>query len=241
MSASQPQITNRRPLVIAHRGASVEQPENTFAAFRRALALGVDGIELDVHVTRDGVPFVYHDPNFQRLNGCRRRVTHATWRELRSLRIGGAEPIPRLSAVLRLIRGRAIVQIEIKPGVPVAPVLRAVRAARAQAGVILSSFSLSILNTAARLAPSMPRMLIYSGSHTAPTLVRKMAAVGAACLCIDQRDVKSAAFVRYFRIRGHSVWCWTVNRPVDMRRLASFGVTALVGDDPALLQRTLRQ
>lgn len=241
MSAKQSQITNPRPLVIAHRGASVEQPENTHAAFRRALALGIDGVELDARVTRDGIAFVFHDPNLQRLTGRRRRAGNATWSELQLLRIGGSEPIPRLSDVLRLLRGRAMVQIEIKPGVPVAPVLRAVRAARAQTGVILSSVSLSILRTAAQLAPSVPRMFIYYGSLAAPALLRKMAMVGAACLCINHRDVKSAAFVYYFKIRGYSVWCWTVNRPADMRRLARFGVDALVGDDPALLRRTLRK
>ncbi|MES1168290.1 MAG: glycerophosphodiester phosphodiesterase family protein, partial [Oleiharenicola lentus] len=66
------------PLIIAHRGASAEKPENTIAAFRRALALEVDGIELDVHVTKDGVPVVFHDAQLRRLTGVRGRLDRQT-------------------------------------------------------------------------------------------------------------------------------------------------------------------
>ncbi|MFI5355770.1 MAG: glycerophosphodiester phosphodiesterase [Opitutales bacterium] len=227
-------------LVIAHRGASAEQPENTLGAFRRALQLGVDGIELDVRVTRDGVPVVCHDASLRRLTGWRRRVDAATWAEIRARRIRGTATIPRLVTVLRLTRGRAVVQIEIKPGVPVGPVVRAVQAARARSGVILASFSLRVLRSARKLAPGLPRMLIDVGSAPPSVLVRRLAAVGAAGLSVNWQAVTSAGLVRHFQRRGFSVWAWTVNRPADMRRLARRGVAALLSDDPALLQRTLR-
>lgn len=81
-------------LVIAHRGASAEKPENSIAAFRRALALKVDGIELDVQVTADGVPVVFHDAHLRRLTGRPGRVTNHTWRNLKKLRVAGSEPFP---------------------------------------------------------------------------------------------------------------------------------------------------
>ena len=122
------------PLLIAHRGASAEKPENTLGAFRRALALGVDGIELDVRVTRDGVPVVFHDASLRRLTGEPGRIATRTSRELKTLRVLGAGSIPRLAAVLSLVRGRAILQIELKRGTEVAPVIRAVRRAKAAGG-----------------------------------------------------------------------------------------------------------
>lgn len=228
-----------RPLIIAHRGASAERPENTLAAFRRALALKVDGIELDVHVTRDGVPVVFHDDDLRRLTGVRGRLAARTWRELRSLRVRGLEPIPRLVDVLRLTRRRCIVQIEIKPGVPVAPIVRAVRAARAADAVILASFSGALVRAASQLAPAIPRMLISEGRATPAALVRQLAACGAAGLSVNHRAIRSAAWVRGLAARGFSVWSWTVNDARVARRLAGWGVDGLLGDNPALLRATV--
>lgn len=223
------------PLIIAHRGASAERPENTLAAFRRALALDADGIELDVHVTRDGVPVVFHDPSLHRLTGTRGRIARMTWPELRPLRIRGTEPIPRLVDVLQLTRGLAVVQIEMKSG-PVAPIVRAIRSARADEWVILASFNARLVTTARDAAPAIPRMLIAEGREAPAALVRKLAACGAAGLSVNHRAIRSAAWVRHFHQRGHAVWSWTVNDPATARRLAEWGVDALLGDDPALMR-----
>jgi glycerophosphoryl diester phosphodiesterase len=77
----------------------------------------VAGIELDAHLTRDGVPVVCHDPCLRRLAGVNRRIATLSWREIQAIRLAGSASIPRLADVLRLARGRAVVQIEIKPGV----------------------------------------------------------------------------------------------------------------------------
>ena len=227
------------PLVIAHRGASAEKPENTLAAFRRALALKVDAIELDVQVTRDGVAVVFHDESLRRLTGSSGRVTARSWRELARLRVLGAEPIPRLVDVLRLTRGRAIVQIELKARAPVAPVVRAVKAARATKDVILASFVPALVREAGRLAPELPRMLISEGCRPPATLVRQLASLGAAGLSVDHRAVRNAAWVHYFHLRGFKVWCWTVNTQRTMRQLARRQVDGILSDNPALLRRAV--
>jgi glycerophosphoryl diester phosphodiesterase len=225
------------PLVIAHRGASAEAPENTLAAFRRALALQVDGIELDVHLSRDGVPVVFHDTGLRRLTGAAGKITGKTWRELAGLRVAGTESIPRLVDVLRLTRGRAVVQIELKAGVTVAPVIRAIKQARALEWVILASFVPGLVRAAGRLAPTTPRLLISEGRQTPASLARQLAAVGASGLSVNHRAVCNAAWVHYFHARGCPVWCWTVNDARTARRLAGWGIDALLGDNPALLKR----
>lgn len=128
-------------------------------AFQRALELGVDGIELDVQVTCDGIPVVFHDFTLTRLTGTRGRLTDHTWSELQKLRVGG-EPIPTLAEALSLTRKRCILQIEIKKGAPVAPILAAIRKTASTKNVILASFEPDILHEAATLAPKLPRMLI---------------------------------------------------------------------------------
>ena len=226
-----------KPLIIAHRGASAEAPENTLAAFRRALALKVDGIELDVHVTRDGVPVVFHDDSLRRLTGVRAQIGRKTWRELQLLRVLGTERIPRLVDVLRLTRGRAIVQIELKAGTSVAPVVWAIIAARATESVILASFFPGLIRAARRLAPTVPRMLIATGRQTPAVLARALASAGAGGLSVDHRAVRSAQWIHYFHARGWTVWGWTINDARMATQLAGWGIDALLGDNPALLKR----
>ena len=228
-----------KPLVIAHRGASVEKPENTLAAFHRALALKADGIELDVHLTRDGVPVAFHDAHLSRLTGVRGRITAKSWPELKGLRVLGTEPIPRLVDVLRLTGGRALVQIELKAGIPVPPVIRAIKAARAMEWVIFASFAPGLLREARRLAPGVPRMLICVGRQTPGSLVRRLAAIGASGLSVDHRAVRDSTWVRYFHLRGYTVWCWTVNDAGRARQLVGWGIDALLGDNPVLLKRAV--
>lgn len=240
MSAKPSQTTNRVPLRIAHRGASAECPENTLAAFRRALARRADGVELDAQVTADGVAVVFHDDRLRRLTGASGRLAGLAWPALRRLRVGGREPLPRLAEVLRLLRGRSVVQIEIKPGVPVPPVLAAVRTARAEKSVILASFDPAIVAAARDLAPGLPRMLIAERRRSRAWLRRHLAALGAAGLSIDHRAVRSREWVGDFQARGFTVWCWTVNDPHRMRRLAEWGVDAILTDDPALLAGVLK-
>lgn len=223
-------------LIIAHRGASAEKPENTLAAFRRALALKADGIELDVQVTADGVPVVFHDASLRRLTGRPGRVTSQTWSELKELRVAGTEPIPRLTDVLALVRGRAIVQIELKRGAAVAPVVRAIRQAGAARWVILSSFEAPLVRAAQNLAPDIPRILISKNRGGARKLLRQMTAAGASGLSLDHKVVRSRALVDAIRAGGGALWCWTVNDAAVARRLAGWGVDALVGDNPGLLR-----
>lgn len=223
------------PLIIAHRGASAERPENTLAAFRRAVALEADGIELDVQLTRDGVPVVFHDSSLQRLTGTAGNIARKTWGELAALRIRGTEPMPRLVDALRLTRGLTVVQIELKSG-PVAPVIRAIKAAHAGEWVILASFHARLISEACAAAPGIPRMLIAEGKEAPATIVRRLATCGAGGLSVNHRAIRSAAWIRHFQSRGYPVWTWTVNDLATARRLVGWGVDALLGDDPALLK-----
>ena len=233
------------PLLIAHRGASAEAPENTLAAFRRALALGANGIELDVQLSRDGVPVVFHDPTLARLTGRRGRIARLTRQELQTVRVRG-EPVPTLAEVLALPRRHAVVQIEIKRGVPVAPVVRVVLDARAATDVVLASFDAAIVAEARRVAPQIPRMLIAGGRGRrlgrfrirVADLAANLSSLGAAGVSLDYRTLGSPAVISALKSRGWCVWCWTVNEPAAMLRLARWGVDAILTDNPALLQMT---
>jgi glycerophosphoryl diester phosphodiesterase len=270
------------PLCVAHRGASSEAPENTLLAFARALELGVDGIELDVQVTRDGIPVVFHDFTLTRLTGTRGRLADRTWAQLQKLQVQtcpdkvgptglgrvGGEPIPTLAETLSLTRKRALVQIEIKKGAPVAPILAAIRKTASTKYVILASFEPDILRQAAALAPKLPRMLIadprhlttllrqgYGGhgtkiakagkatSHLSPDacrLLQTMSAASASGLSLCHETITTSLFVETIHRHGAQLWTWTVNDASTMRRLSGYSVDAILTDDPAKLLKVLR-
>lgn len=225
------------PVIVAHRGASATAPENTLAAFQEAIAQKADGIELDVQLTRDGVPVVFHDDSLRRLTGKPGKPTAKTWSELQPLRVlGSDERIPRLIDVLVLTRGRVVVQIELKRGVRVAPVVAAIRQARAASWVILASFEVNLVREAAELAPRIPRMLISEGRRSPKVILRQLGESQAAGLSVNYRAVRDRKYVAYFQALGFSVWCWTVNDRRVAKRLMGWEIDGLLGDNPALLR-----
>lgn len=235
-----------RLLRVAHRGASREAPENTLRALKRALELGVDAIEVDARLTRDGAPVLFHDANLRRLARASGRVEDLTRAELQAYRVGG-EPIPTLGEALQLVRGRAILHIEVKPGEQLGPILKSVRDAEAEHWVVLGSFDAGLVGQMTSLAPEIPRLLISEGPGrkvrgslpAALRLAGQIAATGAGGVSLDRRAVRDEAFVRALHARGFSLWCWTVNGTREMRRLAAWGVDAILSDDPARLATAL--
>jgi glycerophosphoryl diester phosphodiesterase len=112
---------DRLPWLVAHRGAMREAPENTRAAFDRALSYGPDGVEFDVQLTRDGVPVLYHDRTLARIEGGRKRISDYTYSFLRRKDWGGwfsrafaGEPILSLEEALQIYGARTRLFIEIK-------------------------------------------------------------------------------------------------------------------------------
>lgn len=127
----------KRPLVLGHRGAPHLHQENSLAGLRRALELGADGVEFDVFLTKDERVVVFHDEDLERLTGHKGRVLDRTWDELSKLRLqrrvqmgknaqgqdvvltfDREEPIPLLEEVLHELKGRAAIDVELKPGWP---------------------------------------------------------------------------------------------------------------------------
>src|SRR5436309_263912 len=111
------------PFIVAHRGASALAPENTLAAFRRALEAGAPAVECDVHLTADGAPIVIHDARVDRTTNGTGEVASLTLAALRALDAGGwfdprfaGERLPTLEETLAIAAGRSRVFVELKPG-----------------------------------------------------------------------------------------------------------------------------
>ena len=240
-----------RPLNIAHRGASAAAPQNTLAAFRKAIELGADGVELDVQPSADGAVVVIHDFTVDRTTDGTGRVAAKTLAELQSLDAGckfspqyAGERIPTLAEVFEAIDGRLLVNIELKDfrslgGRLEGPVVEVVRKHAMEKRVLFSSFNPFVVRAAKRLAPDIPAGLLYEEDLLIPLRRAWLAPFvphEARHPCFPMVTEET---VEWCHARGLRVNTWTVNEPAEMRRLIALGVDGIITDRPDVLAGVL--
>lgn len=224
------------PEIVAHRGASRERPENTLAAFRRAVELGADAVELDVHLTSDGVVVVHHDPVVAGLGA----IANLTRVQLSAHRVQG-EPIPTLDEVFEAVGERLRIYVELKgansaPGSLDCLARHAAGPGAAGPGAAVHCFDHRLVAQARQLAPAVPRGVLEVSYPVDVTGAAR--AVDARDLW-RHRDFVDEALVRGAHAEGRRVIAWTVNDAPMMRRMADWGVDAICTDDVALARETL--
>lgn len=217
--------------LIAHRGASREKPENTLSAFRRALELDADGVELDVHATRDGVVVVHHDPVPRGTpeDGAlaRRAIVDLSLDELAGFRIGDSERIPTLEEVLVLVGGRADVYVEIKGAAIEAAVVDVIRRSPAPARCAVHSFDHRVPRNVRALAPEIRTGILLTSYLLDPMVALRDA--GALDLW-QQWELIDPPLVALAHEGGARVIAWTVNDRRRAGQLADWGVDAICTD-----------
>jgi glycerophosphoryl diester phosphodiesterase len=232
------------PVVAAHRGASGRAPENTLAAFLAALEDGAEMVELDEHLTADSRLAVIHDETTERTTGDPGVVAEMTMAQLRGLdaarfmdRAWAGQPVPELGEVLDAVRGRLLVNVEIKGPPQTAPVLaRCLDQHEMRQHVIVSSFDLPSVAAATALRPPLLAGLLLDGPIDDPLV--SAGAVGASLLHLKYPYI-TADLARRVQAAGLGLVAWTVDEPAEMLRLRSLGVDAIISDDPRLLRETL--
>jgi glycerophosphoryl diester phosphodiesterase len=231
-----PFFGSERPLVFAHRGGSALAPENTIAAFDNGLALGADGLELDVHLSRDGVVVVHHDRTLDRTTTLQGPIAARTADELS--RAG----VPRLDDVLARYRTRIIVELKVNHPDLAQAVVDAVRQAGAVDRVCLGSFGWKVLRTVRALEPAIAtsaarqevRWALYRSWCRWP--VTRVAYQGYQIPEVSGTTrVVSPRFVQHSHAAGLRVQVWTVDTEEAARRLLAWGVDALITDRPDII------
>lgn len=243
-------VVSDRPLVLGHRGASADAPENTLAAFREALAQGADGVELDVWRCASGEVVVTHDERTARVADADLCVPDAPLAALRALDVGAwkgaryrGERIPLLAEVLEALPG-AVVNVELKSR---GRDLRLAQAAarvveRAGAGgrVLVSSFDWRLVVAFRLAAPHVPVGLLFEGGHRwRLRLWAALRLLGPSAVHPD-RSLVTEARARRWRARGLAVNVWTVDDGAEARALAKLGAAALITNVPARIREALR-
>jgi glycerophosphoryl diester phosphodiesterase len=216
----------RRPSVIAHRGASGYEYENSRAAFRRAVMLDADGVELDVHATSDGAMVVHHDPELPGA-GCIGQLTLA---EVRRVRIRNGETLPLLHEVLDLVGDKDVwVEVKSLPPAHDEALLSALSCGPAPTRYAVHSFDHRIVRRLGEACPGLRRGILLSAYLDDP--VAALQAVGATTLWQEWQQVDQE-LVHRVHDAGAGVVAWTVNEIGDLERLVRLGVDGLCGNYP---------
>lgn len=236
-------------LVIAHRGASGHAPENTLAAFRKAVALGATFIETDLQLSRDARFVAIHDMTLNRTTSGQGNVHEATLAELRRLDAGSwfgssfaGERIPTLEEILEFSKKNDVVfYLELKPAGPWGGEHALIGALRESGEIprsVVISFDPAIVANLRKAEPTLMTGLLYEGQLENP--LDKAVDIGARQL-VARGDLVTPALLAEAKKRDLQVVCWTVNHPAHMRALMAAGVDGIMSDYPDRLQAALKK
>ncbi|MFD5463994.1 glycerophosphodiester phosphodiesterase [Kitasatospora sp. NPDC127059] len=234
-SAAAPPVCGS-PVVIGHRGAPFNAPENTMASFETALDQGADWLETDVQTTRDGVPVLMHDPTVDRTTDGKGAVADLTAAQVAALRVtvgpGADQPVPTLEQLLgRLSGSGTTLLMEIKWQRPedVARIARI--AADSRAHVILYSFSADHLRQAHSVAPELPVVLIQSGGIAEDPKDLELDGIAL------DAGLATAARIAAERKAGREVYVWTLDDADAWQLMTARDADGLITDTPGPARR----
>lgn len=237
-----------RPLILAHRGASAERPENTAAAFELAREQGADGVELDVWRCGTGEVVVVHDSNLSRLAGQPVEVRKAPWSVLSALDVGSwfhprfaDARLLTLGQALECLGRDAVVDVELKgegwadPGLPAA--VAAILASQIHPErFVVSSFNPLMLWRLRAVAPGLATGLLFAGDQSFPLRHALAAPLLHPSALAPHHELCTPSALQGWRARGQSILTWTVDDVARAKALHQEGVVGVITNRPALLR-----
>jgi glycerophosphoryl diester phosphodiesterase len=237
-------MSNSEFFIWAHRGASRRAPENTMAAFRAAEAAGADGIECDIHLSRDGIPVIIHDERVDRTTDGQGFVRKLPLRELQKLDAGSrfsrsfaGEPIPTLEKLLRWAGDRLRLNLEIKTAEAGHAVLENL-SSFPHARVLISSFNHRLLEHLRRESPALPLAFLID-----TPIWRRIAQKAATCGAESFHphcEMVSWSMVVDCQRHGMAVFPWTVDDYFRILHLRRWGINGIFTNDPALIAKRIK-
>jgi glycerophosphoryl diester phosphodiesterase len=233
-------------ITVAHRGASGTAPENTLASFRQAIQMGANFTELDVQLSKDGYVVLLHDSTLDRTTDGTGPVRNYTLAELKKLDAGSSfapefagEPLPTLDEVIRLVRGKMKVDIEIKvtrfDSILVKKVVEIVRAQHFASNCMITSFNRASIEEAKRIAPEIKTGLIINKLWNDEEFKGNWDILGVKYTLID------ADFINKAKKAHKEIYAYTVNDPEAMKKLVRSGIAGIITNYPELLKSALSE
>ncbi len=220
-------------LLVGHRGASAYEPENTLRSFRKAVELGANSVELDIHGTKDGEIVVIHDPKVNRTTNGKGKVCNMTLPEIRKLDAGLGEPIPTLKEVVRWADGKTTLLVEFKEAGLEA---RAARILDGRPKILAISFFPTVLEELKRIDPRITTCLLFESkpSHLDEFLTSCLE-LKISWIMGRSRHVNRKLIERAHE-KGLKVLAWTLDRPKSIAKKLALGLDGVTSNKPDLFQ-----
>ena len=219
-------------ILTGHRGAAELEPENTRLSIQKAIDLGVDQVEIDVHLTRDQHLVVIHDATVDRTTDGQGAVADFTLEEVKRLDAGKGERIPTLQEVIDLVRGKVVLQIELKGPDTAEPVVRTVEQNNIESEVLLTSFVHERLREARQLNPSLALGALWSNPPA--NACEQAIDMGAEAIHIQYQNI-DAQLVQKAHAHGLMIRAWNPDTVEEIQRVIDLGVDAVGSNRPDLL------
>lgn len=238
------------PIVIAHRGASAYEPENTLRAFDLAIRQGAQMIEMDLHATRDNQVVVIHDFTLDHTTNLKGRVSQLTLAEIKQADAGKGERVPTLEETLDLTIGKVRLYLEIKDPRAAEETLRIVRARRCQDEVMLASFDLELMRRLGDAVRDIELGVILGNDTLHPAVRwreafpwRTLRHIRYQTLCMQAR-LCFGYLARRIKAESKKLYVWTVDADRQFGTMIRRGADGIVTNRPdrliAYLQRPVR-
>lgn len=249
-----------KPLIIAHRGASALAPENTLAAFQKAIDDGAEGIEFDVQLARDGVPVVFHDYFLKRIGRCGGNLADLTSKELQNLDVGtwfnikkphranekfADERVPTLARLFEFLKdyqGLLYVELKCLDDETISlteAVCRLIRESRLAPQIKLKSFNLEAIAHAKKSFPEITTVALFEPTyqtlwHGKSHLIEKAESCFADELSLHY-SLATQKMTALAASKNLPVTIWTADNPIWVKRAANLGISAVITNNPARL------
>ncbi len=232
-------------IIIGHRGANKVAPENTLKSFQKAIELGADYVEFDIHMTKDNEIVIMHDENIARTTGHEGLISEMTLAELKELDCGEGEKIPTLQELIDLAKGKVELQCEIKAEGTVPRLLKILKNASLIEGTIISSFNHEELRKVKELEPDLKLAALEpTGTGWVTDWILKKQMIKNA---LDEGfyavhpfyKVVNQKLVDFAHENGIKVNPWTVDSLHAMKELIGYGVNGVITNDIAKAKKVL--
>jgi len=248
-----------QPMIIAHRGAMAYAPENTIAAFKLAIELGADAIELDLRQTRDKIPVAIHNATVNKTTNGQGNVIDFTLDELKRLDAGSwfdskfdTETIPTLQEVINILTDSVLLFIEFKEGNETYPgieenVISLIRKNKIETKTILKSFDLKVLERLRKLAPDIQLLYVYTFRVPWLDMIIDRGITYGSIFNIDvdylqpHRVFLSASFAEAAQSRSYKIVSWGVDSEEAIIESLEFGVDGIETDYPDIAKEIIER
>ncbi|CAN5150962.1 glycerophosphodiester phosphodiesterase [soil metagenome] len=239
------------PVIVAHRGASADAPENSLAAFREAWKQGADAIEGDFHLTVDGHIVCFHDFDTKKMAGTKHVVAESTAESLRALEIPGG-PMPSFADVVATVPEDGTFYIEIKCGPEILDTLfdKLDATTLRPDQIVIISFNQDVIAAVKERRPQYVANWLRSlKSHkvtrqitpSLDSLLPVLKEIGADGLSTSAHGKVDAQWVERLRAEGFDYHVWTVDDPAEARRFAELGASSITTNRPAAIREALNE